>query len=189
MNSAPTTKLVLAFARTWDLRQTMAFEAVYHPNLRLSLAEKIEQLVGAECVWLYDARTQELIGETYGVPVRAALFDEDEDGDADVRPYRNRRALYTFSTTILPAFQRQSLGRILKAFFLGIASEAGYSLVLGHAREGGSVRLNETFGAQIGTAHPDWCGTGETYYFYALQLRPRERPGAPSGRPRRLRPR
>ena len=101
MNSAPTTKLVLAFARTWELSQTMAFEAVYHPNLRFTLAEKIELLAGAECVWLYDATTQELIGETYGVPVREAFVDEDEEGFADVHPYRNRKALYTFSTTIL----------------------------------------------------------------------------------------
>ena len=189
MNSAPTTKLVLAFARTWDLSQTMAFEAEYHPNLRFTLAEKIELLAGAECVWLYDATTQELIGETYGVPVREAFVDEDEEGFADVHPYRNRKALYTFSTTILCKFQKQGLGRILKAFFLGVVSQAGYSLVLGHARSGPSVHLNERFGAQIGTAHQDWSGTGETYYFYTLHLRPRERPGTPSGRTIRLRPR
>ena len=147
----------------------MAFEAVYHPNLRLSLAEKIAELEEAECVWLYDATTQELIGETYGLPVKDA-FDKDDEGFADVRPYWNRKAIYVFSTTILPKFQNRGLGKILKAFFLGVASQAGFPLVLGHARNGWSVGLNETFGAQIGKAHPDWYGTGETYYFYTLTL-------------------
>jgi GNAT superfamily N-acetyltransferase len=82
----------------------------------------------------------------------------------------NQEAIYVFSTTILPNFQGHGLGTILKAFFLGVASQTGFPLVLGHARSGWSVRLNETFGAQIGTAHPDWYRSGETYYFYTLAL-------------------
>jgi hypothetical protein len=58
--------LVLAFARKWDLRETMVFEEVYHENLRLNLEDKAELLERAESVWLYDAGTQELIGESYG---------------------------------------------------------------------------------------------------------------------------
>ena len=171
----PRTKTpVLAFARKWDLKQTMAFEAVYHPNLQMSLREKIALLKEAECVWLYDAVTQVLIGETYGLPVKKA-FDEDEEGFADIRPYRNRKAIYVFSTTILPGFQDKGLGRILKAFFLGVALQAGFPLVLGHARSGASVHLNEAFGASIGTAHPDWFDTGETYYFYTLALKTRRK--------------
>jgi GNAT superfamily N-acetyltransferase len=163
-------KLVLAFAREWDLGQTMVFEAVYHENLRLSLEAKRELLARCGCVWLYDAGTQELIGETYGFSVRENLaFLEGSEAD-DVYPFREQPAVYVLSTTILPAFQGRGFGKVLKAFFLGIVSQAGYPLVLGHAWEGWSVELNLAFGAAIHKAHPDWGGSGETYYFYTLCL-------------------
>ncbi len=168
-------KLVLAFAREWDLGQTMVFEAVYHDNLRLSLEVKRELLARCGCVWLYDAGTQELIGETYGFPLRENLACIDGPGASDVYPFRDQRAVYVLSTTILPAFQGRGLGKVLKAFFLGIVSQAGFPLVLGHARAGPSVHLNQAFGAAIHTAHPDWAGSGETYYFYTLQLDSRQR--------------
>ena len=163
-------KLVLAFAREWDLSQTLVFEPVYHEKLRLSLDVKQEILARCGCVWLYDAVTRELIGETYGLPASEELLFMEGPGVNDVYPFRDQPAIYTMSTTILPAFQGRGLGKLLKAFFLGIVSQAGFSLVLGHAREGRSVRLNAAFGAAIGTAHPDWFGTGETYYFYTLRL-------------------
>jgi hypothetical protein len=74
------------------------------------------------------------------------------------------------STTILPRFQGLGFGRILKAFFLGVVSRAGVSLVVGHAREGASLRLNRVFGADVRSTHANWYGTGETYYFYTLRL-------------------
>jgi hypothetical protein len=175
MGDASTRKLALAFAREWDLEQTMVFEPVYHENLRFSLETKGELLARCGCVWLYDAGTQELIGETYGFPVRDNLaFLEGPEAD-DVCPFRDQRAVYVLSTTILPAFQARGLGKVLKAFFLGIVSQAGFPLVLGHAREGRSVVLNQAFGAAIHRAHPDWGGTGETYYFYTLQFDGRHR--------------
>ena len=175
MGDAATRKLTLAFAREWNLEQTMVFEPVYHENLRLSLEVKRELLARCGCVWLYDAGTQELIGETYGFSVRENLeFLEGPEAD-DVYPFRDQRAVYVLSTTILPAFQGRGLGKVLKAFFLGIVSQAGFPLVLGHAREGPSVALNRAFGAAIHTAHPDWGGSGETYYFYTLQLDARHR--------------
>ncbi len=170
MPDSPERKLVLTFAREWDLGQTMVFEAVYHENLRLSLEVKRELLARCGCVWLYDAVTQELIGETYGFPLGENLACIDEPGATDVSPFRDQRAVYVLSTTILPAFQGRGLGKVLKAFFLGIVSQAGFPLVLGHAREGRSVQLNKAFGAAIHTAHPDWSGSGETYYFYTLRL-------------------
>jgi GNAT superfamily N-acetyltransferase len=170
MGDASTRKLTLAFAREWNLEQTMVFESVYHENLRLSLEAKRELLTRCACVWLYDAGTQVLIGETYGFSVcENFAFLEGPEAD-DVYPFREQPAVYVLSTTILPAFQGRGLGKLLKAFFLGIVSQAGYSLVLGHARKGRSVELNRAFGATIHHAHPDWGGSGETYCFYTLRL-------------------
>ena len=170
MDDTSERRLALAFAREWEPSQTMAFETVYHENLRLSLGVKTELLARCGCVWLYDAVTRELIGETYGLPVGEALVHLEEPGFADVYPFRDQPAVYVLSTTILPAFQGRGLGRLLKAFFLGVVSQAGFILVLGHARDGQSVRLNTVFGAEIHTAHPDWFGSGETYSFYTLRL-------------------
>lgn len=170
MNDVSEGRLVLAFARNWDLSKTMPFEAVYHENLRLSLKDKKELLGRGECVWLYDASTQELIGETYGFPVREAFNIIKGEGFDDVQPYWDQKAIYICSTTILPKFQGRGLGRVLKAFLLGVASQAGFRIVLGHARSGASVQLNEAFGAKISTVHHDWYGSGETYYFYTLEL-------------------
>ncbi len=162
--------VTLAFARGWDLTETMIFEELYHENLRLSLEEKRKLLERGEFVWLYRAGTQELIGESYGVPVRDA-FEDDEEGFEDVQPYLDEKAIYVFSTTILPTFQRRGLGKILKAFLLGVASQAGFEIVIGHARSGASMQLDRTFGAETGVAHQDWYGSGETYYFYTLKLK------------------
>ena len=165
--------LLLGFARTWDLRQTMIFEEVYHENLRMDADEKADLLKQAEAVWLYERGSRRLIGETYGIPIRDAL-DEDEDGFDDLVPFKHQKALYIFSTTILPAFQGRGLGTILKAFFLGVVSQAGFDIVLGHARNGASLHLNRTFGAEIRAVHEDWYGTGEPYSFYVIKPMSRE---------------
>jgi GNAT superfamily N-acetyltransferase len=164
-------RLALGFTDRWPLRATMAFERVYHPNLRMSLAEKREilQEPGTLQVWMYDIRRRRLIGETYGVPLPAAFTDGDE-GATDVQRFLGQRALYVFSTTILPRFQQRGYGTILKAYLLGRAAQAGYRVVLGHAREGASCALNVRFGAALGRRHPDWYDTGAAYRFYVLWL-------------------
>jgi GNAT superfamily N-acetyltransferase len=165
-------RVALGFTDHWDLRATMGFERVYHPNLRMSLPEKREVLEAPEalCVWMYDLRRRVLIGETYGIPSAVAFGDDDEEGATDARPFVREGALYVFSTTILPRFQGQGYGTILKAYHLGRAAQAGYRVMIGHAREGPSCALNAGFGAVLGKRHPNWYGTGEAYRFYVLRL-------------------
>jgi len=149
----------------------MAFEREYHRNLRMSLAEKRE-LLGARraiAIWMYEKRRKALIGETYGVPIRVALADVDE-GTADLRRFAKTRTLYVYSTTILPQFRGTGLGKILKAYLLGRAFEAGYKFVVGHARQGASAALNVGFGAELRRRHANWYGTGEHYWFYVQKL-------------------
>jgi GNAT superfamily N-acetyltransferase len=163
--------VAVGFTDRWNLRTTMVFEGVYHPNLRMSLAEKrhVVEEPTALCVWMYDRRRRALIGETYGVPASIA-FEEHDEGAVDAGPYVGRPALYVLSTTILPRFQGRGFGKIIKAYHLGRAAQAGYRVVIGHAREGASCALNVAFGAVLGRRHPDWYGTGEPYRFYVLPL-------------------
>jgi hypothetical protein len=164
----------VAFTDHWALRETMVFERRYHWGLAMSLADKRDLLRerGAIAVWMYEpGRRRRLIGESYGVPVEAVLREEDDEGTADLRPFAKRKALYVYSTTILERLEDHGLGKILKAYLLGRAFEAGYRWVVGHAREGGSVALNLRFGAELRQRHRNWYGTGEAYRFYVLKLR------------------
>ena len=54
------------------------FERLFHPNLRMTLAEKRELLGvrGAITVWMVNATSGALIGEVYGVPIADALDDD-----------------------------------------------------------------------------------------------------------------
>jgi GNAT superfamily N-acetyltransferase len=166
----------LAFTDRWrPLRDTMVFERRYHRELAMSLTDKRDLLRerGAIAVWMYaSGPLRRLIGESYGIPVRALLAEYDDgEGDEDLLPFAKERALYVYSTTVLRRYEGRGLGTILKAYMLGRAFEAGYRWVVGHAREGASVALNVRFGAELGRRDPNWYGTGDAYRFYVLKLR------------------
>lgn len=166
----------VAFTDHWALRETMVFERRYHRGLAMSLADKRDLLRerGAIAVWMYAPgrrRRRRLIGESYGIPVRALLAEDDDgEGDEDLQPFTKERALYVYSTTVLRRYEGRGLGTILKAYVLGRAFEAGYRWAIGHAKEGASVALNLRFGAELGRRHANWYGTGDAYRFYMLKL-------------------
>ena len=149
------------------LEETMAFEAVYPENLQMTLSAKRALLKneGAIVVWMFVDNV--LAGESYGIPM--AGFVEDMEG-ADLMQDDPAQALYCFSNTVLPAFQRQKLGEALKSHWLGLAAARGFRVIYGHARPGASQGLNAKFGAHFLGDFPDWYGTGETYRLYRLLL-------------------
>ncbi len=83
-------QLKLAFASTWPLEKTMVFERLFHPNLRSSLCQKRDLLKNAIAVWMYDATRGTLVGEIYSTPAEEEM-DPNEEGYADIAPYRNRQ--------------------------------------------------------------------------------------------------
>ena len=91
----------------------MVFERCFHKNLRLSLSDKRELLKASECVWLYDGRTKNLIGETYGTPVSYALRDVDEATE-DIRRFKRLSTLYIYSVAILPRYRGRGLSKIFE---------------------------------------------------------------------------
>jgi GNAT superfamily N-acetyltransferase len=159
---------VIKFKYGVPLDQTMAFEAVYHENLQLDLAEKeeIREIPGSIFVWMFV--DGELAGESYGSPL--LTYDEPIEGLTGLTDSERRTAIYCYSNTILPAFQRHGLGSILKAHWLGLAAGKGFEIVYGHARPGGSQALNAKFGAIFLHGFPDWYETGEEYRLYRLAL-------------------
>lgn len=158
----------IKFKYAVPLEQTMAFESVYHPNLRLGLSDKQEiwETPGAFFVWMFV--NGELAGESYGIPLASPTeFLED----LLVLPASEKeRAVCCYSNTILPRFQKQGYGGILKAHWLGLAAGKGFDVVYGHARPGGSQALNAKFGAVFLEDLPNWFGSGEDYRKYRLVL-------------------
>ncbi|HMD07706.1 MAG TPA: hypothetical protein VKH63_09230 [Candidatus Acidoferrum sp.] len=159
---------VIEFKYDVPLEQTMDFEAVYHPGLQLDLEQKQEvwETPGAFFVWMFV--DGELAGESYGIPLTSS---SELIEDLLVLPESEKeKAVCCFSNTILPAFQRQGYGAILKAHWLGLAAGKGFDVVYGHARPGGSQALNAKFGAVFLENLPDWFGSGEDYRKYRLVL-------------------
>jgi GNAT superfamily N-acetyltransferase len=138
----------------------MAFELEHHDRLRLTLHEKRQLLRHAIVIWMWDG--DELIGETYGVPLHGDF--EAPPGCPD-----DPEAIYCYSNTILKKYQRKGYGSILKAAFIGRVSTE-FRRIYGHARPGASQALNLKFGAQLGEKYVNWYETGEDYRVYVLEL-------------------
>jgi GNAT superfamily N-acetyltransferase len=159
---------MIKFCYGLPLEQTMSFEAVYPEPLQLNLSQKqqVWEVPGSIFAWMYVRG--ELAGETYGIP----LDDSDEliEQFTGIPPQQNKNAIQCYSNTVLPRFQEQGLGTILKAHWLGLAAARGFDVVYGYARAGGSQSLNAKFGAVFLATFPDWYGTGEEYKLYRLNL-------------------
>ena len=161
---------VIKFRYNVSLEETMAFESVYHENLRYDLAEKRElwETPGALFVWMFVGEV--LVGESYGIPL--ASFEEPIEGLTALTEKERKAGIYCYSNTVLPSFQRRGFGKILKAHWLGLAAGKGFGLVYGHARPGGSQLLNVKFGGVFLGTFPNWYDTAEDYVLYRLALNP-----------------
>lgn len=156
--------MAITFRFRYPIARTMAFEREYHPNLRLTLAEKREILKRAITIWMLE--DGKLVGETYGVGWEATKDFTDLPRDPD--------GIYCFSNTILRKYQGKGYGAILKAAFLGRVSR-DFKRVWGHARPGASQALNKKFGARFVRTEKNWFKTGENYKLYVLPLGGRAR--------------
>ena len=159
---------IIRFDYDVPLEQTMGFDAIYPEGLQLTLEEKstLRQTSGAIFVWMRVADA--LAGEAYGVPI--TRYDQPIEGLSQLPPGGLDGAIYCYSNTVLPAFQRQGYGSVLKAHWLGLVAARGFKTVYGHARPGASQTLNAKFGAEFLEDFPDWFGTGELYKLYRLAL-------------------
>jgi GNAT superfamily N-acetyltransferase len=154
--------VVITFRTHVPIDETMVFEPVYEPVLRLERDEKIGLLSQALAVWMY--ADGELAGETYGVslPDSGEEFDGYDVADASI--------VYCYSTTVLPPYQGKGLSRILCAYWLGLAKRSGFRLVIGHATSDAMVAVKAFFGARVVSRHERWYGTSRVAHLYELPL-------------------
>ena len=162
----------ITFRYDVPIDQTMAFEAVYHHTEQLDLSRKkrIWDAPGSVFVWMFV--DGELAGETYGIPLASSIEGLTDMADMnDMTDTEKKTGIHCYSNTILPPFQNQGLGTVLKAHWLGLAAGKGFDNVYGYARPGASQSLNAKFGAVFLDRFPNWCGTGEEYKMYRLVLK------------------
>lgn len=161
--------MTLKFKHDVPLEDTMIFESIYPENLQMDLEEKQELMDdGAEFIILLDEDTGEFIGETYFVPLDTFEGEEPYElqPDEGLEPYFGKNLIYCYSTTILPKYQKQGYGKILKAYLYGYVKAKGFAGSIAHAKEGASIKLNTFFGAKIIGEFGNWYGTGITHFLY-----------------------
>lgn len=160
-------KDAIYFYPTVPIEETMAFEEIFEEGLQFDVETKRAILDAAEVkLWLYIGK--QIVGEAYGItpPALQEAIDEQIPDCEIYNPEFNQ--LYCYSTAILPKFQGQDLGKLLKACWLCRASALGFSNIIGHSTHPAMKYLNELFGAVHSTKHEDWYGSGRTAYFYTL---------------------
>ena len=154
----------ITFKHEMNLEDALVFENEYPEELRMDIAEKKELYDSNDAVFVWMFVDGELVGETYGVPLRS--LDEPIEGLAGADP----EAMYCYSNTILGDHQGKGLGSLLKAYWLGIVKGKGYHRVYGHARPNGSQTLATKFGGRFIGDFPNWYGTGQTYKLYIEEI-------------------
>lgn len=163
----------IKFLHDFPIAESLCFEKVYPENLQFEEKDKQDlKDEGAKFITMIDEDTGNLIGESYYIALDAMRdwpADEEQMEDG-LEPWYGKNCVYIYSTTILPEYQRNGFGSILKAYVLGLITKEGYCYVLGHARVNGSIQLNELFGAKREQPFQNWYETGETYFLYSLGL-------------------
>lgn len=165
----------IKFKHDIPLEKTLCFEELYSENLQLTLEVKNElKELGCKFIYLLDGYTDELIGETYFIPLDD-LEDEEPDEhqlEDGLEKWYGKNAVYVYSTTILPKFQGKGYASLLKSYFYGFMSTQIFDYAIGHARvSSGSLELNKKFGANEIMNFENWFQTGESFVMYVKDLK------------------
>lgn len=152
----------ITFKHSLPVTETMVFEKLFPPELRNDLRSKRTLFLSMRfTVFMFVGG--KLAGEIYGM--EPSNLPECIEG---CDRYFGKKTIYIYSTGILKQYQGMGLGRVLKAYFHGLAFGAGYDLIIGHSTTDVILAHNKCFGARIIEEFKDWYGTGRTAYLYEI---------------------
>jgi hypothetical protein len=153
----------ITFHNTLDIEETMCFEELFEPELRLEADEKRVIINHGYVVWMKVDGW--LAGETYGI-TPSELFRKTGDRVPDTDP-ADVLSVYCYTTSILPRYQGLRLAPILMAYFQGYLRTLLRKKLIGHATSGKMHSLREMFGAHFtGSVHENWCGSKRVAEYY-----------------------
>lgn len=159
----------ISFHNTFDIEDTMEFEELFEPELRLESGEKRVIINHGYVVWMcVDGK---LAGETYGI-TPSELFRKTGDAVPDTDP-TDTRSIYCYTTSILRPYQGLHLAPILMAYFQGYLRTLLRKKLIGHTTSGKMRSLRELFGAtypHIGLVRENWCGSTRTAEYYEQSI-------------------
>jgi len=168
MNTYSVPTLTFSTRGPVDWKSTTVFEEEYEPTLRLGTYDKRVVLDTCEENTAYLYVNGKMAGETYGASPKQIWLGLDEhiiDTDKD-----DQLSCYCYSTTILPDYQGQGYGKLLKAFWLGVVSTNRFQRAIGHATSDAMRNTLKHFGAKFGREHDNWEGSSRTATFYSIEL-------------------
>lgn len=157
-----------------SLAETMQFEHLFEGDLQMNEEDRAD--LNENCIststWLY------VDGQLTGEQVLVDALDFEPRGrepwDLPEIVATNARcaaAAYVYSTTLLPEYQGQGLGKILSAYVLGhLRGDGFYKELCGHATSPGMAAIRHELGAVFGPTHEDWFGSGRKAEFYVITL-------------------
>jgi hypothetical protein len=157
-----TSNAVLTFRTDVPVSDTLCFEEMYEPALRVDADEKRAILNKGLASWIFVDGA--IAGECYGIS--PPMLDEELP---DCEAY-GLSAIYCYGTTILSAYQGRGLSKILCAYWSGLVTKSGYRVIIGHATSPAMVSVRKSFGARFKTRHEQWFGTTRTAHFYEIEL-------------------
>ncbi len=152
------------------IQQLMKLENEYHPNLREKEFDKYKRIFSKDVLEVVVLKEGKIIADRIGVSINETK-DFLPEFLENYNEYVDRKILYVWSFTVKPEFQGQNIGFKLASSFTNLAKRLGYEKILGAAKEGASIHINEKLGAKIIKPLENWADTGTTHYLYELNLK------------------
>ncbi len=153
---------MITFKSKMPIKETMMFEDIFEPELRLGVEDKADLLASCVTVWMFvDGK---LAGEIYGV--RHTDFDEEIPDVSHAEP----GMFYLYSAALLPEFEGRSLAKILMSNWLGRIAGLGVDVVTCHCTHPAMTHLAETFGGKLLNKHENWFDSGREATFCKIDL-------------------
>ncbi len=157
----------LTFHNTFDIAETMCFEELFEPELRLVEDEKRVIINHGYVVWM--CADGKLVGETFGI-TPSELFRKTGDEVPDTDP-KDTQSVYCYTTSILLPYQGLRLAPILMAYFQGYLRTLLRKKLIGHATSGKMCSLRKMFGAAFtGSERKNWCGSTREAWYYEQNI-------------------
>lgn len=154
-----------------EYQGSLIFESIYPEELREDEESKLKTMDGGEVSYMFIDGT--IAGEVYSLPIKKMIDMHDKNmKDINDLRYTTENTSYISSFTILPAFQKKGLSKVLYSYHLGRLLERGFSFVVGHSTSLGMDALNRSNGAYFTQdgLHKNWYGTNKTARFYEIRL-------------------
>ncbi|HOW59847.1 MAG TPA: DNA-directed RNA polymerase subunit alpha C-terminal domain-containing protein [Candidatus Omnitrophota bacterium] len=117
-------------AEIWD--DIVKIEQVNMGNARMpeSILKNIFQNPKAIMVGAFDETTQKLIGYTLGIPLTDIPIPEER-----MTNVHSQKVLYILTRQVLPEWQKQGIGNLLRQRLFDQAAREGYAFVSGHQKD------------------------------------------------------